>query len=1045
LYNVPLALGVAAAVALASVVSLIQPVTSEVGLQLVLRNLGPQRSVVVRQTNATATTYRDFQADAQTRVKRAVSPGAVSSRSSVLAGDAMLPRTLNGFNLQTIEPSEPHPNLIVYDGLEKHVEIVQGQLPGDGTGDQNTWPAAVSEIAADNLSLKLNDLYCVLAGTPTRSVSNTLRCLRITAVWRPRDKAEPYWGLSFPTGGMSVTSATFFDFLKKSPTLGNQFWLVFDPDPATIHQNRAQSISQQLNELRGFYTYQRSDTLFRTGLDEGINAFFLRVQVAQFTVQLMAALLLVISLYFLVFASGHVLDQQRQLFAVWRSRGWSRLQTWVVLMLEFGILALAAIPIGLISAWFAVDAVSRTVFGDQAPARAGIDLAELWQPAASAALLGLTVLGLQAVQTSRKGLLDVRRRASRPEMRAWWQWRYLDLAMVVVALLLLAQTQLRGSSQVRTAAGQSASDPLSLLTPALALTVITLAALRLLPLAARLSRAVRRDVSGSLALWQLARQPIQHSRLALLVALTVAVGLFASIYSTTERLNTVDRIAYAAGADFRLHLDGAAPPLDQATAELKGVRASSQVYRGPGQPGNTYRDATILGVDPYSFQQVTWWRPDLTREPLGPMLERLATQEQGAYELPGQPRKLGLWVFGSGIQGELSAGVVDSRGVPCACSLGGIDFQGWRYLETEIRLATTTIRYPLRLRQLALRPTGKALIGDFAMSSLTVGDSTGNTTVIEDFVEGKEWWRIGEGRSRSNLDSSLLHSREGRKTVGFELSLATGRLSLRPPPTENDLVPALAPAATLQRLGVKVNQSILMKFGSQAVRLLVVGVADHFPTLYPEESDFFVVDRDPMLSHIGFFGNPVSWPNEVWINVDPRFRQEDADRIRARRDLLELSDRHYQETLALRDPLLLGLQSNLVIGFVAALSLAVVGFGLHFWLATQGRHSEYAILQANGLSSTQIQRSLSIEQWILLGFSVAIGIGLGLFLSWSVLPTLQLGTRLYETVPATVVMVDPPVAAGAVALVSVFGLAVGSLASRASRRFRLIDELRMLA
>jgi uncharacterized membrane protein len=1045
LYNVPLTLGLAAAVALASVVSLIQPVTSEVGLQLVLRNLGPQRSLVVRQTNTTATTYRDFQADTQTRVKRAVSPGAVSWRSSVLASDAMLPRTLNGFNLQTIEPSEPHPNLIVYDGLEKHVEIVQGQLPGDGTGDQNTWPVAVSEIAADNLSLKLNDLYCVVAGTPTRSVPNTLRCFRITAVWRPHDKAEPYWGLSFPTGGMSVTAATFFDFLKKSPSLGNQFWLVFDPDPATIHQNRAQSISQQLNELSGFYTYQRSDTLFRTGLDEAINAFFLRVQVARFTVQLMAALLLVISLYFLGFASGHVLDQQRQLFAVWRSRGWSRLQTWMVLMLEFGVLALAAIPIGVIAAWFAVDAVSRAVFGDQAPARAGIDLAELWQPAASAALLGLAVLGLQAVQTSRKGLLDVRRRASRPELRAWWQWRYLDLAMVVVALLLLGQTQLRGSSQVRTAAGQSASDPLSLLTPAFALTVITLAALRLLPLAARLSRAVRHDVSGSLALWQLARQPIQHSRLALLVALTVAVGLFASIYSTTERLNTVDRIAYAAGADFRVHLDGAAPPLDQVTADLKGVRASSQVYRGPGQPGNTYRDAAILGVDPHSLQQVMWWRPDLAREPLGPMLERLATQEQGAYELPGQPHRIGLWVFGSGIQGELSARVVDSRGVPCTCSLGGIDFQGWRYLETDIRLPTTTIRYPLRLRELSLRPSGKALIGDFAMSSLTVADSAGNTTVIEEFVEGKEWWRIGEGRSRSNLDSSMLHSREGRKTVGFQLSLATGRLSLRPPPTENDLVPALAPAGTLQRLGVKVNQSILMKFGSQAVRLLVVGVADHFPTLYPEESDFFVVDRDPMLAHIGFFGNPVSWPNEVWINVDPRFRQEDADRIRARRDLLELSDRHFQETVALRDPLLLGLQSNLVIGFVAALSLAVVGFGLHFWLATQGRHSEYAILQANGLSSTQIQRSLSIEQWILLGFSVAIGIGLGLFLAWSVLPTLQLGTRLYETVPATVVIVDPPVAAGAVALVSVFGLAIGSLASRASRRFRLMDELRMLA
>src|SRR5262249_58702904 len=94
------------------------------------------------------------------------------------------------------------------------------------------------------------------------------------------------------------------------------------------------------------------------------------------------------------------------------------------------------------------------------------------------------------------------------------------------------------------------------------------------------------------------------------------------------------------------------------------------------------------------------------------------------------------------------------------------------------------------------------------------------------------------------------------------------------------------------------------------------------------------------------------------------------------------------------DPLGLELEANLLVGFAAVLVLAVAAFGLHFLVATAGRQSEYAILDANGLAPWTVQRSLDLEQAVLLVSSVVIGAGLGFVMSWLVIATLHLDTSL---------------------------------------------------
>src|SRR5205085_1707963 len=133
-----------------------------------------------------------------------------------------------------------------------------------------------------------------------------------------------------------------------------------------------------------------------------------------------------------------------------------------------------------------------------------------------------------------------------------------------------------------------------------------------------------------------------------------------------------------------------------------------------------------------------------------------------------------------------------------------------------------------------------------------------------------------------------------------------------------------------------------------------------------------------------------------------------------------------------------------LIGFLAAMALAVIGFVIHFVVVTRGRLSDYAILQANGMSRALIRGSLGAEQQALLLFSVLFGTAIGLLLAWVLLPAIQVGTDLTLLVPATIVTINPLVSGGAVALVALTAVFGGAASSRLAGRFRLMDELRLL-
>ncbi|HEX6348595.1 MAG TPA: ABC transporter permease [Candidatus Dormibacteraeota bacterium] len=1038
-------LGLLAAVTLAVTVPLVQSIASEAGLHSVVERLGSKGFVTIEQFNvASPEQYNGFQRDAAKRV-RAQLGDQLTPTARYAEGPRQPAYMLNGAHW-TIDDG-PQPDIATWEQLESHVALVAGSPAPDSIAADGTYNFTVSADAARDYTWKAGDVVCF--NQPPSPNFRMDWCGRLTGTWAPRDAHDPYWSGTVPGHSLMLGRTSYFAliaYLSRQRSAGSTASQAWAPALGHLRAPQIAAFANQVNQLRGVFAVQR-DGLFSTGIDTGVKDFRDRYDVASFTIQMVAAALLAIALYSVAFVAGHFLSAQAPTLAVLRGRGWSRRRVWSLLLIQFGLLAIAAIPLGLAAAWLLSRWLGNLVFGGATP---NLDASDLLAQAPFGLLLAAAlaaILGGLALLASRRSVLAVRRGRSRQAERPWWQWRNLDLVGAVVAVPMLAEVQLQGSGAVRAASADSSGDALNVVLPALALALLAVAALRLLPLAGWGVRHLSRGLPGALATWQLERQPVQHARLAVLMSFAVAVGLFSSIYAATDRANSADRAAYRSGADVRVLLTGfntTPPDIEGAVDGLSGVAGSSMAFRGEGSPGRSNLNATVLAIDPGTFRQVAWSRRDLAAEPIDQLEQKLVDQDPDGVRLAGEPAQISMWVWSSGLGGELGVDLTDATGLPCVCSFGSLNFTGERVLTAPVSF-TSPPRYPLRLRGFRVHTTNDGPHdGALAVGDLRGLARDGTSTVIESFEARDGWWQESQGPISDTFDliPDLTHPLAGKPTATLPAHLFRGTLVFRPAPSQQAL-PALVSSQTLQALGVGLGQAFPMHVDTVVVFVLAVGVVDYFPTLYPGRDNFLILPRDSLLERLGHEHYSLAWPNEAWL----KFKSDPAPAVKQLRgtgDLVDLEARGSLLADALGDPLRKALQSTLTIGFAAALAMAVVGFGLHFLVAARERHADYAILRANGMPAQLVQRSLGAEQAVLLLYSIIVGAALALLLAWAILPSVQVSPDLEDLVPPTQVHIDPLAAGLVLAAVLVVAFAAGQLASRLGGRFHLLDELRLL-
>jgi hypothetical protein len=396
--------------------------------------------------------------------------------------------------------------------------------------------------------------------------------------------------------------------------------------------------------------------------------------------------------------------------------------------------------------------------------------------------------------------------------------------------------------------------------------------------------------------------------------------------------------------------------------------------------------------------------------------------------VPGRPHSLTVSIYDSGFAARVDLEVTDASDRRVLLTMGTIGAPGWTDLTASLAASPVELTFPVRVRSLRVVPTGLGS-GDVAVQNLR----TDTGTVLESFAAADGWWQetFAPDTAPAPLTPSALHTRNGSASVDVPVDLQA--VILQPAPSSRPL-PVLLAAQTLADLGLSIGQSFPLHIDTVDVELVAVGSFDLFPTFYPALEPLIVVPETSFLGRLGHEGGTSPWADELWLSVPGAAAAPVQAALAADPTLLTSLRRSAAESQALNDPLRVGLQDELGLGFIVALAVVVIGFGLHFLAAARSRMTQFAIMRANGVPEAALRNSQLAEQVVVLLTGLVSGLAIGLAAAWAVLPIFNLGVLPADVTPASVFHVDLATLAGVVlgtgALALVVGRGVAGVASR---------------
>jgi len=451
-------------------------------------------------------------------------------------------------------------------GIERHIQIVDGDLPRPFTGD-GPLDVLVSETTAAKNTLLIDDLYRV-ESTGRGPRIDVL--VRIAGIWRPADADASYWFQPPSTySDVFLVPEESFALIADVPdarfvTLAAWYTAI---DGSSVRSSDVERLRERIATATADIQQRLPGAQLVRSPMEALERHRDQVRVLTVTLALFAVPLLVVIGYFVLQVTEMTIARQQQEMAILRSRGSSR---WQVLGLALGEVLLlgaaawaAGLPLGLLLAHVISWTVSFLRFAPlDAPAPTLLP-ASPWHALATV-LLALPAVVIPALSAAGRTIISYkieRARATRPPL---WQRLYLDILLLIPAVYGYQQLRLSGMigvPGVTVGTDDPFRNPLLLLAPALMVFAGTLVGMRFLPLLLRALAWIAGLLPGVAlvtALRFLSRTPGAYGGPALLVALTLALATFTSSMALTLDRHSEERAYYRGAADVRLVYPGAA-------------------------------------------------------------------------------------------------------------------------------------------------------------------------------------------------------------------------------------------------------------------------------------------------------------------------------------------------------------------------------------------------------------------------------------------------------------------------------------------------------
>ena len=940
---------------------------------------------------------------------------------------------------------------VSYDGaLEGETELVEGVFPGDPVVDEQTIAVAIGEEMANAYDLQVGDR---LPLSRNRSAEEPELWLEIAGIVRPRNPRDPYWSGSLnplrshpderwrAQFNAFVPADQFFAIAEKYFPGGRAelYWNVLF-NPATIS---VADIPLLRSRLDGFIfdllDITPTHPVITTNLSDVLASFAAQSEAVRAPLLLLTAEVVLLALYYVIMVAALSVKQVEREFAVLRSRGASGSQIFRIQTGEALLISGVAFFSGPVLGAALVRALGFLgPLRDVSQGSWNLTLSQAaWLAAGIGTLACLSGLLLPVGPALRRSIVTHTQSVTRENRPPLWQRFYLDVFLLVGGLILLWRLRLYGG--IIGSGGGARIDWLLLLSPLALLLGTGTILLRIFPLVLRFGAALAargRGLPTALAMWQTSRNPTHVARLVLLLTLAMSLGLLSTGINATLDLSELERAEYATGSDVRLDSTFVLPM--ESLQAMPLVAASSTAFRTTGSVarGRAFGRFDLWAIDPITYGGLTTFRDDFAAQPMPALLDELARggpTPHPVLPLPGQPLRLGVWVWSGPDDGEdtgfsalrgdsnldrigLEARLQTAGGQMIQVKLlpsetGGYPADGWRYFSGSVP-AQSELAYPLSLHSFWFANRTRREQGNFggflsatmqlALDDLTVVDrSSGDTIIADGFDDIREvWYATGE----STTAYSLNFVRAGRGRLGLQLIYidpgAVVRVSLIGGEEVRGAMPALVNQTFRNITDIQVGDIVRATVASEPIEFQIKGIVNYFPTLYDDlETGYLITQRDQLLNYLNDIKTRPVNPNELLLKLQDG-ADVDATVAQALEIAPDISDVHTiaaTRAIIKADPMSLGLRSVTFFGYVITTILSLVGFATHFYLSARQREAVYAVLRSIGMAARQLYTMLVLEQVVLILFGLALGTLLGVVLNQITLPGLPI--TLGDTLP----------------------------------------------
>jgi ABC-type lipoprotein release transport system permease subunit len=571
-----------------------------------------------------------------------------------------------------------------------------------------------------------------------------------------------------------------------------------------------------------------------------------------------------------------------------------------------------------------------------------------------------------------------------------------------------------------------------------------------------------------LGIWQMARNPAHHSRLSLLLILTSALGVFTASFGATLEQSAIDQAYFQTGADVRISSltqrpGGASASIPEQLSKIEGVKTVSPLYHEAGSISTGFSSDRfeIVGIDMETIEDVAWIRDDFGLDPFASKMSVLKVGGTGGIVLPEESRWLTARIlplvrqpstlmvarlsdanghYFSLALGNLTPFATDENRFECPpeveneppewCRIGV-----WMQPEGNRRFPGLLPLAPIRLHSIGVLDFNNDLApAAIDIDDIAVLDSSGTQlTIVEPFDSISSWRTMIP--SRNSLGDSLKPASDpdGTPLDGVaRLRWTTASVSeFRGLVHGSELVvvPVIANPEFIEQFDGADGKAMEVSVEGVPIMVSVRDTVDFFPTLGIEGEPFLIADLDALherLNVVRIRGD--RQPGELWISTDrgaelltseggilesvtpgdpvmPDVMRE-LDRLRIRPGSTP-TDRTVVLADVAFDPLVsAGWRALLGIAFFTVLVVSAVGFLVHARVSFDGRRTELALLRTIGLSMKQLLSLVVLEQMLVIGVAVALGIIMGTRMGTTIMPYLANSGETAVVVPPMAVQID---------------------------------------